>query len=165
MNELKNETLEEKIARLEKEIARLNGEVVYGFYEENHPLYAQGPNDCELAEPVTAGEINGLVERISEYKSVLSDPNAVHLAMLRGDIEKPSAKLIKHLYANEQIVDIDGEEFDLGSYEILDRTYTSMDHFSTHVLGHPRIDEFPELKEKAQAAFDALFELYQSVDW
>jgi len=54
-------------------IAEMEASKVWGLYEEEHPVYAQGGSGgCELAELLTAEEANGLVRRIAELEAQLA---------------------------------------------------------------------------------------------
>lgn len=43
--------------------------------------------------------INGLQAELAQIKVIVKDANAVHVAMLRGDIAKPTLEQINHIYA------------------------------------------------------------------
>lgn len=58
------------------EIERLTKTVVWGCYEEEFPLFAQGPNQCELASEVTADECKSYVEKIKDLRAQLAAANA-----------------------------------------------------------------------------------------
>ncbi len=63
--------LEENDQRFHDEIDRLKEEVVFGFYEEEYPLFAQGYKKGinELSSPVTADEVTGYINKIIELKN------------------------------------------------------------------------------------------------
>ena len=51
---------------LQRELDAHEKEKIYGFYEDTHPHYYQGPQQSEIQELATAKEINGLVAKIKE---------------------------------------------------------------------------------------------------
>jgi (p)ppGpp synthase/HD superfamily hydrolase len=57
------------------EISRLQGEVVFGFYEEEVPVFIQGYENRqginELCSPVTADEVTGYVRKIVQLRTEL----------------------------------------------------------------------------------------------
>lgn len=50
-----------------------------------------------------ADEIERLRSRVAELEGVISDPDAVHLNMLRGGIAKPSVRQMLHLHGEEAL--------------------------------------------------------------
>lgn len=69
--------LEDNDQRFLDEIKRLREEVVFGFYEEEYPLYVQGYDKGihELTSPVTAEEVTGLVNKIKELNDTIKKLN------------------------------------------------------------------------------------------
>ena len=67
----KNQTIE----ALRKENEALKAQVVLGFYENEVPEYVQGdsPNVTALHQPVSADEINFLVECLGKQQQALQD--------------------------------------------------------------------------------------------
>jgi phosphoribosyl-ATP pyrophosphohydrolase len=64
----------------------------------------------EVLEEADAAEYR----RYSELRALLSDPNAVHVNMLRGEIAKPSWEQMKHLRPKESAAELtrEGDEVD-----------------------------------------------------
>lgn len=100
------EALEAERARAEKAEAL----VVESFYEEKYPRYNQGlGKGNELCYPVTAGELNGLVERIKALEEALRDARDNGLVYWvpqtdRGAVQKPLmiARITKVLAGGER---------------------------------------------------------------
>lgn len=70
--------LEDNDQKFLDEIKRLQNEVVFGFYEEEKPIFAQGyqgAGGCELCEPVTAKEVQGYVDKIKELEATIKKLN------------------------------------------------------------------------------------------
>lgn len=58
--------MKKRVDELEKIVADHEKELIYGFYEEEHPQYSQGPQKSEIQELATASEINGLVKKLKD---------------------------------------------------------------------------------------------------
>ncbi|OCJ12520.1 hypothetical protein A6U86_05720 [Rhizobium sp. AC27/96] len=56
----------------------------------------------------------------------------------------------------------DGNRYDYGTHECLDRTYLVMEMFS-YVSEHPQVKANPQWTEMAEKAHHALWELYQAI--
>ena len=56
-------------------LEKLRSEVVFGFYEEEYPLFAQGyeRGAHELSSPVTAQECDGYVDTIKRLRAQLEE--------------------------------------------------------------------------------------------
>lgn len=89
--------LEDHDKKFHDEIKRLQDEVVFGFYEEEKPLFAQGyqgAGGCELCEPVTAKEVQGYVDKIQELTKTISTQKEI-IKILSGSVEKFEEKFGK----------------------------------------------------------------------
>jgi hypothetical protein len=60
------------------ELERVKEEVVFGFYEDQYPIYAQGyrVGAHELSSPITAEEANGMVNQIIDLQRELAETKA-----------------------------------------------------------------------------------------
>lgn len=70
--------LEDHDQKFLDEIKRLQEEVVFGFYEEETPVFVQGYQEaggCELCEPVTAKEVTGYILKIKELEETINKLN------------------------------------------------------------------------------------------
>lgn len=54
---------------LVQQIQDLNKNLIFGFYEEKIPIYAQGPQQSELQELVTADEVNKIIAHLVKVKT------------------------------------------------------------------------------------------------
>ena len=62
-------------------------EVVSGFYEDEYPVYTDGPPTHELQDVVTAEELNGLVGKLIEAQAII-DQQAARIAELQLDADR-----------------------------------------------------------------------------
>lgn len=62
------------VLRTAEQLAVQSEKVVYGFYEEEHPLFAQGSKGIhELSSEVTAEECKGYIEKIKALEKQVLD--------------------------------------------------------------------------------------------
>jgi hypothetical protein len=61
-----------EIAELYDQIAKLQKQVISGFYEDEVPIFEQGPPHHELQSVVTAEEVAGYVRVIEELRRELN---------------------------------------------------------------------------------------------
>lgn len=69
------DVLKAEIERLKAENKKLQKKIVWGFYEDEYPIYTQGDGHPELGSPITADEANNLVDIIRKYRGVELDDN------------------------------------------------------------------------------------------
>lgn len=68
-----NRLLLERARNAEKERDNLQRQLIYGFYEEEYPIYSNYPDISELHEIVTPDEINNLINIMKTYKELLKE--------------------------------------------------------------------------------------------
>jgi hypothetical protein len=85
----------DEIARLRAEVDRLNGDALAGADPFENGW--EPGNDIKLYR----SRIKDLMAEVEK----LSDPNAVHVNLLRGSIARPTWEHIKHVYAAEADAD------------------------------------------------------------
>jgi len=76
-----------------------SSEPLHALIYENEPSGKLGDEWRDLLAKVIAAEAARIAKEAVEAEMVkLSDPNAVHINMLRGTIAKPSISQIMHIY-------------------------------------------------------------------
>lgn len=80
------DSLIKEICELRARVAELETQVVYGFYEEEYPMYSQGPAVNELQDPITAEEANGTIANFCRLKDA-----SIALVHFVSDASPPSS--------------------------------------------------------------------------
>lgn len=154
----------ERAARLAAE-----AKIVYGFYEEETPLFSQGRDGgCELASPVTAEECKGYVDKIAELEDKLAAAkanlrvaeNELRFTRLRVELERQSngARLAR-VNAAEAENKLLREVIDLvvsSAREAVERATNRLDRTEARTWGHVKPSYLESARNDLQRVVDDL---------